>query len=181
MKKLILSAIIVLAIGTGAFAQSSSYKAFKVDLGFLYGLPVGSDYYSGGVGFYLEPKYNISDNIALGLRLEWAILAAADALGENASISALSSYLLTGDYYLGSSSVRPYVGAGIGLYGTEVYEVVNSEFRAEKANKFGFAPRVGLLLGHFRTGLEYNLVTGTEGQANYLALKIGAEIGGGRK
>lgn len=178
MKKLILSAIILLAIGTGAFAQSSSYKAFKVDLGVLYGLPMG-DAYSGGIGFYLEPKYNISDAIALGLRMEWAILGAGDAYGENVSISALGSYLLTGDYYLSTNSVRPYVGAGLGLYNFGKVSVGDVTV-AEAGSKFGFAPRIGLLLGHFRTGLEYNVVTGVK-DSNYLALKIGVEIGGGRK
>lgn len=180
MKKILLSAIIVIAIGTGAFAQSETYKAFKVDLGFLYGIPLGSDVYSAGAGFYIEPKYNLTDNIAAGLRLEWAILGSADALGENANISALGSYLITGDYYLNTNTIRPYVGAGLGIYNVGKVEVSDSELSADGGSKFGFAPRIGLLLGHLRTGLEYNLVTGIEG-ANYLSWKFGFEIGGGKK
>lgn len=181
MKKLFLAAIIVVAMGTGAFAQSQNYKAFKVDLGFLYGMAPGSDLYGGGAGFYFEPKYNVTDNIAAGLRIEFAVMGAADALGENVSVSALGSYLATGDYYVGTEGVRPYGGLGLGVYNVGQASLDNgTDVGVEAGTKFGFAPRVGILLGHFRTGLEYNLVTGIEG-ANYLSWKLGFEIGGGRK
>jgi len=146
----------------------------------LYGIPAGSNVYSSGAGFYIEPKYNLTDNIAAGLRLEWAILGAADELGSSVSVSALASYLITGDYYLSTDIVRPYVGAGIGIYNVGKVEVSGSDLTGDAGSKLGFVPRVGILLGHLRTGLEYNIVTGFEG-GNYLSWKFGFEIGGGRK
>ncbi len=54
----------------------------------------------------------------------------------------------------------------------------------EYGSKFGFAPRAGLLLGHFRLGLEYNVITGVDSDLdsrNYMSIKVGFEIGGGKK
>ncbi len=182
VRKIILGMVFML-VSTTIFAQSENYKAFKVDLGVLYGLPSG-DIYSSGIGFYLEPKYNVSDDIALGLRLEWAVLGAGDALGD-ASISALSSYLLTGDYSFGEGTVRPYVGLGMGLYsfGSISVDFGTGSGSLDMGTKFGLSPRAGVVLGHFKVGLDYNLITGLEEgvKANYLALKVGFVIGGGPK
>jgi len=51
----------------------------------------------------------------------------------------------------------------------------------QAASKFGFAPRAGFELGHFRTALEYN-IAGKTGSINnnYLSIKLGFFIGGGR-
>lgn len=176
MKKLIFSAILVLTISMAATAQSENYKPFKVDLGAIYGLPMGSEVFSAGGGIYLEPKYNVTDNVAAGIRLEWAFFG---AVGENVSASAWSSYLGTCDYYVGTEGIRPYFGGGLGIYKIGRASVGPDEVSAEVGTKFGFVPRAGLLLGHFRTGLEYNIVTGIK-KANYLSLKIGFEIGGGK-
>nr|WP_319400826.1 outer membrane beta-barrel protein [uncultured Carboxylicivirga sp.] len=188
MKKLVLIiAIAVLGIAQ-ASAQSENYKAFKVDLGMLYGLP--SDGFDAGIGFYVEPKYNLTDNIALGLKMEWAVLGAEESDGLSASISALGSYQVTGDYYFGTNKVRPFVGLGTGIYSMGSVDYTantlegTGELSADYGSKFGLAPRAGLLLGHFRLGLEYNIITGIPSELasrNYMSIKIGFEIGGGKK
>nr|WP_321406470.1 hypothetical protein [uncultured Carboxylicivirga sp.] len=179
-------AIAVLGL-TQASAQSENYKAFKVDVGALYGLP--SDGFTAGIGFYLEPKYNITDNIALGFKMEWAVLGVDEQDGLSASISALGTYQVTGDYYFTTNKVRPFVGLGTGIYSMGsvdyTYDVMSEAgtLTADYGSKFGFAPRAGLLLGHFRVGLEYNIITGLADldSRNYMSLKLGFEIGGGKK
>lgn len=181
MKKLVLLFVMALAVSS-AFSQSENYKPFKVDAGFLYAIP-GGDGVKSGAGFYLEPKYNINDNIALGLKLEVAVMGASDDLGTDVSITALKTYQLTGDYYFNQNRVRPFAGLGVGMYSLGSVEVGGVEV-ADFGTKFGFAPRVGLLIGHFRAGLEYNVITGIESgmeSRNYISMKIGFEIGGGKK
>ncbi|MFW5700817.1 MAG: hypothetical protein ACOCWM_03925 [Cyclobacteriaceae bacterium] len=189
MKKILTLSLVLFITLTVANAQSENYKAFKVDLGALYG--IGTDEsYSAGIGFYLEPKYNVTDNIAVGLKWETAIIGGADALGESVSISAIGSYLITGDYYFGDSRVRPFAGLGTGLYalGAVDFDIDSGngsvDGSVDYGTKFGFAPRVGVLLGHFRLAAEYNIITGIEeglASRNYIAIKAGFEIGGGRK
>ena len=49
--------------------------------------------------------------------------------------------------------------------------------------KFGLAPRVGFEVGHFRMGLEYNLITGQpkDFNRNYFTTKVGFFFGGGKR
>lgn len=188
MKRVVLFFVAVLAVTT-AFSQSQNYKPFKVDAGLLYAIPSG-DGVKSGIGFYLEPKYNLTDNIAAGLKMEWALMGASDELGSDVSISGIGSYQLTGDYYFGDKKVRPFAGLGIGIYtlGSIEFDAADENFEMDGnidlGSKFGFAPRVGLLMGHFRLGLEYNVITGMESgmeSKNYLSFKVGFEIGGGKK
>ncbi len=190
MKKVLLLVAILLAGMASANAQSENYKAFKVDLGTLYAIP-GGDGVKAGAGFYIEPKYNLTDNIALGLKMEWAVMGAEEQDGMSIDISALGSYQITGDYYFGDKRVRPFVGLGTGIYalGSAEYDVAEALINentgtVDFGSKFGFAPRAGLLLGHFRLGMEYNIITGLEDgmeSRNYLSFKVGFEIGGGKK
>ncbi len=190
MKKILLIALVAVLGIAQASAQSENYKAFKVDVGMLYGLPSG-EAFDAGIGFYLEPKYNVTDNIAVGLKMEWAVLGGSDELGSDVSISAINTYQLTGDYYFNTNKVRPFAGLGIGIYGlgsmdydaTTDYYTISESY--DLGSKFGFAPRVGLLMGHFRAALEYNVITGVDtdivDSKNYLSIKLGFEIGGGKK
>jgi len=185
MKKVLLVLTVLVAGMATSFAQSSDYKAFKVDVGGLYAIPSG-DGVKAGIGFYLEPKYNITNNIALGLKMEWAAMGAEEEEGMSVSVSTLGTYQLTGDYYFTDSKVRPFAGLGAGIYSMGTVEATAGEstFEADYGSKFGFAPRVGVLIGHFRLGLEYNVITGIDSELesrNYLSFKIGVEIGGGKK
>ncbi|WP_066629531.1 outer membrane beta-barrel protein [Labilibacter marinus] len=191
MKKILLILVVALATVATSFAQSTDYKPFKVDVGALYAIP-GGEAVSAGAGFYLEPKYNVTNNIAVGLKMEWAIMGASSDY-DNVSISAVGSYQLTGDYYFSENKVRPFAGLGIGIYSlgsveTDVVSAAAGEdpFAYDFGSKFGFAPRVGLLMGHFRAALEYNVITGIDtgiselDNKNYLSIKLGFEIGGGK-
>lgn len=189
MKKLVFLVSMMVAGATSLLAQSTDYKAFKVDVGGEYAIPSG-DGAKAGIGFYLEPKYNITNNIAVGLKMETAIMAAESVAGASVDISAVNTYQFTGDYYFSNNYVRPFGGLGVGLYslGSATFSAIDEEgntadLTLDYGTKFGFAPRVGVLIGHFRLGLEYNVITGLESgvDKNYMALKLGWEIGGGKK
>ena len=181
MKKLFVATLL---IGLGLFsqAQDGTFKPFKFDIALGYALPSGTGS-KGGVLIAFEPKYALNDQITLGLRWEGAVTAAVsiDANGEavKGEAKASGSYLLTTDYYFGTNKLRPFAGIGAGLYNNAAVDI-NSE-EAKTSHKFGFAPRVGFEYGHFRTAIEYNIAGKTEHyNNNYLGIKMGFFIGGGR-
>ncbi|MDJ1472004.1 hypothetical protein QNI19_07580 [Cytophagaceae bacterium DM2B3-1] len=185
MKKVTILACALFAMMTPALvkAQSETYKLFKVDVGAGYGFGKAK-----GVLFYAEPKFNLHDNFAAGLRFEGAILGNVSGNDQYASadISAIGSYALTGDYYVGTNGFRPFGGLGVGLFNMGSVSVDSETTEVPEMNvgtKFGVVPRIGFEAGHFRMGLEYNLITGqpSDFNRNYFSLKLGAVIGGGKK
>ena len=91
------------------------------------------------------------------------------------------SYLATADYYFNTNRFRPFVGAGVGVYRNASMDINSDSDTPETSTQFGFAPRAGFELGHFRTAIEYN-VAGKSGEIsnNYLGIKLGFFFGGGR-
>lgn len=186
-----------------AFAQDkqSEFKAFKVDASIGFALPAGSGS-KGGIIAALEPKYAVMNNLSLGLRFEVAAVArfgGYDETGQpvDVTVKASGGYLATADYYLSNKySLRPFVGGGAGLYTiADVEESSNGSAGAGAAAKFGGMIRAGIEAGHFRLGVEYNIVPsskidGFDSNGNpaqltskngYLGIKIGVCFGGGRK
>lgn len=186
------------------------YNPVKVGLGLGYARP-GGEGSKGGFLMYLEPAYRVNDQIAVGLRLEAALMARVAVVANSTSgsasadVSANASYTLNGQYYFGASSFRPFAGLGFGLYSlASVSASVSSSGTGSAteevaaANKIGFYPRVGFDVGHFSMNLEYNVIpkttatvvvasgTGTTTaestiKNNYLGFKLGFFFGGGRK
>jgi hypothetical protein len=186
MRKLVLL-ITLIGWAVLAKAQSSTYKAFKVDITFGYAIPSassGDDGVKGGVTFTLEPHYRLSDAVAVGFRVEGAALGFKDGTNEDTDVrvSLLTSYCPTLEYYLASGGFRPLIGAGAGIFAQSSLHV-NSDSGEETAlvpgaSKFGFFPRLGFETGHFRVTGEYNILGN---DSNYLAFKLGFFFGGGKK
>jgi outer membrane protein W len=200
MKKMYLMAVIAIA-AISVNAQESDLKPFKVDVSAGYAIPGGKGS-KGGVLFVVEPKYAVMSNVALGLRLETAVIARVsgfDATGAalNADVKASASYLATGDYYFSDNySFRPFAGAGAGLFKLASASVTASG--AENSgvgSKFGGMIRAGFEASHFRLGLEYNLIpktqvsgfdangaaTKVDSKNGYIGIKFGVCFGGGRR
>jgi outer membrane protein X len=196
MKKFLTGIFVLFAIA----AQAQEYKPFKVNVSVGYAKPFNAGV-SGGVLIAVEPKYGLSDHFDLGLRLELASVARGVQVNGNTTtgdVSAYSSYLITGNYLFGSSNVRPFVGAGLGLFtigsgGTVVITnngQANQNITLVSDTKFGGMIRAGVKLSHFVVAAEYNAVPTTNtatsntqitSENSYLGVKIGFDIGGGRK
>ena len=185
MKRMLLGIIV---LGTFSFANAQTFKPFRADAMLGYAIPGGTGS-KGGVIAAFEPHYAVNDNISLGLRFEAAITARA-AIDKNGnsvsgSVKASGSYLVTGDYYFNTSNFRPFIGLGAGMFSLAAVDVAvdssNTSQSVAAGTKFGFTPRVGFDLGHFRMAVEYNIAgkTGTINN-NYLGIKMGFFIGGGR-
>ena len=194
----ILSFMTIFSVSASA---QEDLKPFKVDVSLGYAIPGGTGS-KGGVLFAIEPKYAVIPNIAVGLRMEGAVVARFGGYDQNGdindvSVKASGSYLLTGDYYLKNQySFRPFVGAGLGAFTIATAEVTTNTGAVSGGTKFGGMVRAGLEAGHFRLGLEYNLVpkttfdgydengnptTGLTSNNSYIGIKLGVCIGGGRK
>jgi outer membrane protein W len=177
-------AMILMALCIFTNAQDAAFKPFKVDIALGYATPSGGEGAKGGVLFAIEPKYAITDNITVGLRLESALMVRASVDGNDdlsGDVKASGSYLATADYYFNTNDFRPFAGIGVGLFQTATADLATTTDEINTANKFGFAPRAGFEYKHFRLALEYN-VAGKTGNINnsYLGVKFGFFIGGGR-
>jgi len=191
-------------------AQAQEYKPVKVGLGLGYASP-GGDGAKGGVLLYLEPAYRVSDQIAVGLRLESAVMArgvtvtsGGTSVTSDAEVKANASYTVNGQYYFSNNNFRPFAGLGLGIYSLASASVSvsgssSSASASAAASKFGFYPRLGFDVGHFTMQIEYNIIpsttdevtvsTGTTGTTvlssesknSYLGIKAGFFIGGGKK
>ena len=128
-----------------------------------------------GVTFTLEPAYQIGDNISVGLRLQVGGFSRAvegDVEGSPYSIvraSVGNSVTLNGKYYFTTTSFRPYVGFGLGLYSLKSLLGGGSTddslyLSVEDANKFGFYPRIGFDWWQFNFNVDLNLVGPTDAE-----------------
>ena len=153
------------------------YKKFKVDVttGYSHFMEEGADV-NFGFNFSVEPKYNVMDNLAVGLKLEAAgFFLATDE--DFSTLLSLPSASLTSEYYFGKKTVRPYIGVAAGMYFPKLYLFDDELIKESGDATFGFAPRAGVQIGHFRIGAEYNIVE----DGSFLSVKLGASIGGGKK
>lgn len=185
----------ILFLFTVAIASAQTFKPFKVDLSTGYAIPSGKGA-KGGVLFALEPKYAVMDNLSVGLRFEAAVMArgSSNASGDEieVDVKASGSYLATADYYFTENTVRPFAGAGVGIFSLASASGDETTVGVSAAkSKFGGMLRAGTEIGHFRIGFEYNLVGNTDlkdetgatvgtSKNSYIGIKLGAVIGGGR-
>ncbi len=200
MKKLFLILSLATIVSFSAIAQSGSgLKPFKLDISVGYAMPGGTGA-KGGVLFAVEPKYAVMSQLAVGLRMEAAVIARfsgydPDGNPNEVSVKAAASYLATGDYYFSNNySFRPFAGAGAGIFSLAAAKANSTESTGvSTGKKFGGMVRAGIELSHFRLGVEYNIVPSTtfngydtEGNTTkltskngYLGIKLGVCIGGG--
>ncbi|MFD2569489.1 hypothetical protein ACFSUS_02530 [Spirosoma soli] len=196
MKKFLFSMFML----AGLSASAQEFKPFKVNVSVGYAKPFTSAA-SGGVLIAIEPKYGLSDHFDLGLRLESAFVArgvVTNGQTVTGDVGAFGSYMLTGTYLFGTGGIRPFLGIGAGAYsiggaGTVVISQngqPNQDITFVSDTKFGGLVRAGIKAGHFVAAVEYNAAPTTSNRlANttinsenaYLGVKVGFDIGGGRK
>ncbi len=193
--------VLFFALLTAFSATAQEYKPFKVNLSLGYAKALGQGL-SGGALFSVEPKYGLSDNFDLGLRLESAIIARGVTLSNNnqtatGKASGFTSGLVTATYLFGSGGFRPFLGLGAGVFSlgeSDTFTVTNGQNAPENITftsitKFGAMVRAGFKTGHFVAAVEYNAIPTTavkltnstiDSKNAYLGIKVGFDIGGGR-
>lgn len=176
MNRLVLPfvALVTLSAAAPALAQATSYQPVRVDLT-LYGAHASADTTSWGAGLAVEPKYNVTDQLAVGLRFDAAGFVTqdvrVDAGTSETSVSqgarAVTSFLLKGDYYFTTTYARPFVGLAMGLYriGAASQQVSSGASvavvqAAQSFRGFGIAPQLGVNFGGFRLAMTYHAMMG---------------------
>lgn len=191
MKKI--STLLFFFLVTVLAVNAQEFKKFNVGVGLGYAMPFGEGA-GGGVLFAVEPAYRVNDALAVGLRMEWAVVVrglSESVSSYDASAAAIGSYTVNGKYYFSNEKFRPFVGAGLGIFKLAAVTVGTSGSGAGADSKIGFYPRVGFDLGHFNVTLDYNIVGPTkfdatsgspdlESKNSYFGIRIGGFFGGGR-
>jgi outer membrane protein X len=124
---------------------------------------------SFGIGAVVEPKWNITDSIAAGLRVDGGVVFGGRIVPRgttSVAMGAMVGTLLKGEYLLGSSGVRPFVGLGAGMY-TLVSQGAAVGDEGAGVNQsvgrfYGLAPQLGVDFGGVRLGVTYNYIVGGE-------------------
>lgn len=159
-------------------AQSAAFETFKFDIGVGYATPLQGNTVAGAT-FTLQPHYRVSDDFAVGLRIEAALIQ-YNTVTDDKRRSAIASGCLTGEYYLSDKSFRPFIGAGLGLFDQSAVKVNGGSGSgvalSARAMNLGAFPEIGFEVGYFRMSLDYDY---TGGYADYFSAKIGVFIGGG--
>lgn len=184
MKRLFIIVVISIASFLHLYSQERTFKPFKVDCGLTFGVPLDNNTGSGA-GVYIEPRYGVNDHLTIGLRVEGVYLNAGTVIMNFTSIkvnsTVIAPILLTGDYSFSLEKVRPFIGLGLGMYKKTIRSVELSDegiyIGPRTITNFGFAPRIGLNIGHARLAAIYNY-TGT-GISDFLGIQAGFEFGGG--
>ncbi len=157
-------ALLMLVAGQQAVGAEQHDDHLRVDCGMTGSTVAISD--RNGVGFIVEIKVNTHENIALGGRVETAVMFGGRVRDEELPFGFLAAALIKGEYLVGSASVRPYVAFGLGLYSMSSHSIVSesngrSGFSTTTGRYFGVAPEAGVDLGRLRLALTYNAIAGT--------------------
>ena len=196
MRSKIAASIAVAALGSTARAEAQNYQPVRVDTTLVIAYGSG-DIAAWGGGIAVEPKYNLTDQLSLGIRLEASGMVSESyyLLGTDLSLGARAqvAILAKADYYLTTSSTRPFLGLGAGYYSIGTSTSGTTGASAEAFSGFGLFPQFGVNFGHFRLAVGYHAILGGEQtlvvaglptnvamSKNYVAFEIGGTFGGGR-
>jgi hypothetical protein len=116
---------------------------------------------SFGLDYYLEGKYFVKDQLAVGLEYNSAAVGYASP-GSLLGISFYgnTSVFAKGEYFFTTGKVRPYAGLGLGVAKLSTPELTftsggkTTTIPEESKINVGISPRIGLMLGNF--GVEFN-------------------------
>lgn len=188
-KQVLLSAFMLIA--SLSFAQQANKFRLGIETGYTF--PKGGS----GILMVIEPKYNITRSINVGIRYQLASMSReiANAAGQltRASLTTNHSLLGTLDYYIkvkNAAYIAPYAGIGAGVYSLTSVTASDYSSAAAEGRQFGGILRLGAEIAKYRFGLEYNFVPksnytlSTNNIAgsiknSYFAITVGFFIGGG--
>ena len=142
-------------------------------------------------GVSMEWRWFVQDQASLGLFFGWNVFHEKESgdfmLGEVAAsgtqLRTVNAFpmLFTGHYYFANEiELRPYVGAGVGLYRT-LQRNTFGIYQVEENNwQFGFAPSVGAtfplgynVMGNLEVRYNYALKAGDSLTQSYLGISLG--------
>ena len=182
--------IILIFISTNLIAQE--FRKIRVEIGF------GSAFNYPGYNYprttallaYFDPSYRLNSKMRIGFKMEVALGGIV-----------IGSYGPNFQYYFFNKAFRPFVGLGIGFYHPGLpsnNSTGRGPYSTDEETSLGFYPRLGFDYRHFALTIDYNIAATSKAlihdnsttpittfnghlENNYLGLKLGIFIGGGRK
>ena len=175
----ILGMAAILLMPKFSIAGEGIFKPFKIIASLGYLIPKNIEY-KYPLDFQLEPKFAISDNFWLGLRLESAIMVQRSIFEDDYKALGVFSIVPFFDYSLvASEKFRPFIGIGYGTYTSHLFfDGPDMTSASTSITKTGFCPRIGFEYKTYNISFEHNFV---KGGVEYSAIKVGLTIGGGLK
>jgi hypothetical protein len=145
----------------------------------------------------------VHDNVAVGARFEGQVMFGGKIGNDGdtkVEMGVVAAGLLKGEYLLGRSAVRPFIGFGFGVFDMISQSVAAGPSTAavdQRAGRFfGVAPELGIDLGRLRLAATYNMILGADIEVrqmvgnveqtasysqNYLSFEMSFRFGGARK
>ncbi len=182
MRNLLITAtVFLLSMNMPLYSQDMDSDPFRINCGFAFDFPTYNNA-SNGYGFYVEPRFNVNENLSLGFKFEDDIIGSGNVNYNSANVTPtrIVPVLMTGNYYFSSGFVRPFIGLGLGMF-IMYSNTVSSNIYGNNVNtintntNFGFEPQLGLNIYHFIIAAVYNY-TGN-GTNNYVGIQMGIELG----
>jgi hypothetical protein len=167
--------IISFALFTCIYSQQKAYFRGGFDIG--YSIPSNG----GGVTIAGDFRYNIKDNINIGIRYGLSGLARDINPSYSAIASVNTHTLFISDYYFNkswSSMFSPFLGGGVGLF-NELNVITFGQSSGSSSTMpnpdltLGGVLHGGFEFGHFRMSLEYYLIPPTNLYNNTSYKKVG--------
>ena len=153
----------------------------QISVGATVGLqvPTGdfADAANMGLGFTIIGKYMVKDNLALGASVGYSQFGTdKDGLNVNYSIIPITGLI---EYHFGEGSLRPYVGADLGVYTLKTHIKFQGASTSDSKSNFGFAPTGGLIFGKseslsFVVNAKYNYIMGDGNFDSWIGINFGA-------
>lgn len=189
-----LTALFLMLVHT--FGSAQEFKKLRVGIGAGYGVTSPTFFNSQSQSspmIYFEPSYRLNDLISIGLRLE----AIGQITGSGLNVASYSTNFQY--YFLSGNAFRPFAGFGIGYFKPRYQADGFYSYTSRLEDiSVGFYPRIGFDWDHLTITFDANLVTRSNAlivppafsgnpaslndlNATYFALKIGVNIGGGKK
>jgi hypothetical protein len=203
--------ILFAVLGLGLLARQANaqipaphYDPIRFDVGLSGAWQNGTG--KGGFGGSVEGKFALMDNINVGLRIDGVAMFGGSfdgASNVSIGIGVAESFLLKGEYLLGTGWARPFASFGLGVYNIagedESASGAGSASISQKAGEyFGIAPEIGFDFGHVRLCAVYNVILGASEEVsqtvavgqpakidnrplNYLTIELAIRFGGNKK
>ena len=175
MRTRIIFTLYIVLGASSVFAQEAGKFRAGFEEGYLFPSKTGSFGFLGAI----ELKYNLQNNMNVGLKVEAATTAGFTCYGADV-LSLFISY----EYYFHSTGRRssPFLGAGFGYCFSEVLDCAYYGSRHAKFNNPTCFIRAGYEIRKFRVSLTYNLIRNPNAKyyLDYASLNVGFYIGGGK-
>ena len=201
MKKIFILAL----VGCVCSFNMNGQERGKLRIGWDLGL--NSSEHGIGGSFSIEPKYNLSNRLSIGLKngaiantkeIDYNLIF-LESVDIKHKLNITRFYSVICDYYFPKPNrkIVPFAGLGLGIFNTDGIEVdfdfvnindVNYTFNSY--NEFGMFSRAGFEFGKFKFGIEYFFIPDTDinddgdfiGTVSnqFLNVSVGAFLGGGK-